>query len=48
MERVLNVNNNDVSSSIKKSMSRNIGGEYAVELKSSIKEIPVSGAAVVD
>lgn len=48
MERVLNVNNNDVGSSIRKSLSRNMGGQYAVELKSSIKEIPVSSAAVVD
>lgn len=44
IERVLNTNA-DVGASIKKSMNRNIG-DYAVELKSSINEIPSS--AIVD
>jgi len=43
MERLLNTNSNgDAASSIRKSMSRNMG-DYVVELKSSIKEIPSSG-----
>lgn len=40
--------NIDVASSMKKSLSRNMGnGDYMVELKNSIKDIPLLNSGLV-
>jgi|LakMenEpi03Aug12_release.lakeMendotaPanAssembly.Ray.scaffolds.fasta_scaffold3750125_1 hypothetical protein len=41
--------NTDVASSMKKSFSRNVGnGEYMIDLKNSIKDIPVINNNLVE
>lgn len=46
----MNSNSNaEIASSIKKSLNKNMGnGDYAIELKSSIRDIPILNNPLVD